>query len=153
MDAPATERELQKRQREALDVDVLARTIYGEARGERIPGKEAIASVVLNRVKRAIERGGRYWWGTSIAEVCQKAWQFSCWNLSDPNREKILAVTEAHPVFATCLRIARRAVGGELDDATKGATHYHTKAVHPPWAWRQKPCAEIGSHLFYNAVE
>ena len=34
-------------------VDILARTIYGEARGESVRGKEAVASVVMNRVNRA----------------------------------------------------------------------------------------------------
>lgn len=41
------------------DTDILARTIYGEARGESISGQEAIASVILNRVAFA-KRRGRY---------------------------------------------------------------------------------------------
>lgn len=41
------------------DVDVLARTIYGEARGESISGMEAVAFVVLNRVAFS-KRRGRY---------------------------------------------------------------------------------------------
>ena len=52
------------------ETDILARTIYGEARGESISGMEAVASVVLNRVAFA-KRRGRFWWGNSIAEVCQ----------------------------------------------------------------------------------
>lgn len=48
------------------DTDILARTIYGEARGESISGQEAIASVILNRVAFA-KRRGRYWWGNTIA--------------------------------------------------------------------------------------
>ncbi len=44
------------------DIDVLARTIYGEARGESISGMEAVASVVLNRVAFS-KRRRRYWWG------------------------------------------------------------------------------------------
>lgn len=32
------------------DVDVLARTIFGEARGETVSGMEAVASVVMNRL-------------------------------------------------------------------------------------------------------
>ena len=69
-------------------IDTLARTIYGEARGEPIRGKEAVAAVVLNRVGRAMERGG-WWWGSSVAEVCRRPWQFSCWNADDANRTKI----------------------------------------------------------------
>ena len=50
------------------ETDILARTIYGEARGESISGMEAVASVVLNRVAFA-KRRGCFWWGNSIAEV------------------------------------------------------------------------------------
>lgn len=63
----------------AGDIDILARTIYGEARGEPWEGKIAVAWVVRNRA----ERGG--WWGDTIREVCLKPWQFSCWNETDPN--------------------------------------------------------------------
>lgn len=133
-------------------VDVLARTLYGEARGESVRGKEAVAAVVLNRVRRARGAGG-YWWGDSVEAVCLKPWQFSCWNAADPNRKKLLAVTADNKVFASCLRIARRAVAGGLPDPTGGATHYHTDAVRPPWSKGRVPSAVIGAHLFYANVE
>lgn len=133
-------------------IDVLARTLYGEARGETVRGKEAVACVIVNRAARAKARGG-YWWGASIEEVCRKPWQFSCWNEGDPNRAKIEAVQPGHRVFDTCLRIARRAVAGSLDDVTHGATHYHSRDVTPPWSRGKAVCAEIGRHLFYNTIE
>jgi len=134
------------------DVDTLARTLFGEARGELVRGKEAVASVIINRVKRAKDRGG-YWWGDSVSAVCRRAWQFSCWNENDPNREKIESVELDNKVFACCMRIARRAVAGVLNDPTGGAMHYHTRGIAPPWARDRKPCAEIGHHLFYNNIE
>lgn len=134
-------------------VDILARTLWGEARGESVRGIEAVAAIIVNRVRQAQARGGRYWWGNSIEQVCQKPWQFSCWNDGDPNRAKLLAVTERDRTFRICLRVARRAVAGVLDDPTRGATHYHTRAVLPPWARHRLPSAEIGNHLFYNDVE
>ena len=133
-------------------VDTLARTLWGEARGEPVRGIEAVAAVVVNRVRRAERRGG-HWWGGSIVAVCRKPYQFSCWNANDPNRAKLLAVTAADPVFATCLRVARRAVAGLLPDPTGGATHYHRLGLHPSWATGHSPCAEIGRHLFYDGVE
>ena len=126
-----SETTLEKRRKR--EVDILARTIYGEARGETVRGKEAVASVIVNRMRRARARGG-YWWGDSIEQVCLKPWQFSCWNENDPNRKKIEAVEPGHRVFDTCLRIARRAVSGSLKDPTGGATHYHTLDANPPWA-------------------
>lgn len=134
------------------DIDLLARTLYGEARGESARGIEAVAAVVLNRVAKAQERG-RYWWGSTITEVCSKPWQFSCWNPDDPNRPKIEMVEPGTKVFDSCLRIARRAVSGTLNDPTDGATHYHHKSLNPAWAKGRAPCAEIGKHLFYNTVE
>lgn len=132
-------------------VEVLARTLYGEARGEPVRGKEAVAAVIMNRVRKAEARGG-WWWGDDVIGVCLKPWQFSCWNPGDPNRARILAVTADNKTFATCLRIARRAIAGGLDDPTGGATHYHNRSVHPPWAWNHAPSAEIGGHLFYATV-
>lgn len=133
-------------------VDTLARTVWGEARGEPVRGMEAVAAVIVNRVVLAQRRGGA-WWGDTIVAVCRKPWQFSCWNHDDPNRPKLMAVTAADPVFAACLRIARRAVAGVLEDPVQGATHYHARDVSPGWAAGLVPCAEIGDHLFYNDVE
>ena len=136
-----------------LAADVLARTLWGEARGEGGTGMEAVASVILNRVAVAQSRGGKYWWGADIISVCQKPYQFSCWNRSDPNYKKLLAVTDKDIHFATALRIARRAVAGTLADTTNAATHYHEKAIHPFWAEGQTPVAIIGSHIFYTLIE
>lgn len=134
------------------EIDVLARTIYGEARGEPVRGKEAVAAVIMNRVRLARRRGG-YWWGDSIQTVCQKPWQFSCWNDNDPNRKKLLAVTRENSVFKTCLRVARRAVRGALKDPTRGSTHYHTLNVDPPWSSGRAPVVIIGRHKFFNDIE
>lgn len=134
------------------DVDVLARTIYGEARGEILAGQEAIASVVLNRLEFSKNKGG-YWWGNSISEICRKPWQFSCWNKNDVNYRIINNVTDDDKVFALAKRIARRAVAGMLKDATEKSTHYHTKNVRPKWSIGKIPAAEIGSHFFYNDIE
>ena len=84
------------------DTDILARTIYGEARGESISGQEAIASVILNRVAFA-KRRGRYWWGNTIAGVCLAPWQFSCWNENDLNRKIIERADDADIGF--CITI------------------------------------------------
>ena len=132
-----------------LEIDVLARTLWGEARGEGTKGMEAVACVILNRVKVA-EDHGKYWWGNNIIQVCQKPYQFSCWNRSDPNFRKLQAVDDKDLYFATALRIARRAVINALKDITEGATHYHTKSINPYWAKGEVPVASIGSHLFYK---
>jgi N-acetylmuramoyl-L-alanine amidase len=52
-------------------------------------------------------------------------------------------------LFTTCLRIARRAVAGLLEDPTGGATMFHNRSTLPDWTSGQAPTAEIGNRLFY----
>lgn len=125
-------------------IDTLARTLWGEARGEGATGMQAVANVIQNRVKQ----GG--WWGASFIDVCTKKAQFSCWNEGDPNREKCLAVTKADRDFVTAYSIATKAVSWKLDDITNGANHYHTAGVLPSWADASKKTVRIGKHIFYQ---
>ena len=127
-------------------VDTLARTIWGEARGESREGKEAVASVILNRLKKPTRFGG------TIEEVCLKTSQFSCWNDNDPNLPKLKAVDVNDTNFAECLSIAEAAVKGNLADSTVGADHYHTTEVSPDWSKNKTTCKTIGNHLFYNNI-
>ena len=136
----------------AEEVDILARTIFGEARGETLSGQEAIASVVLNRVAIAQKRKG-YWWGSSIIEVCKKPYQFSCWNPKDNNYQLLIKDLSSDKSFSVCCRIAKRAIGGVLPDRTLGATHYHVRNLRPRWSIGKIPCTEIGNHIFYNDIE
>jgi len=134
-----------------LEIDVLARTLWGEARSENTTGMEAVAHVILNRVRYAQKRGGRFWWGHDIITVCQRPYQFSCWNPGDPNRKKLMAIDKSDIHFSTALRVARRAVFGQLiDDPTLGADHYHTVNVAPFWSKGETPLVQIGSHLFFK---
>lgn len=129
----------------ATDADVLARTVWGEARGEPRAGREAVAAVVVNRVA-----AGRRAWGLSVAAACLAPRQFSCWNADDPNRPKLLAVGPADRAFAECLAVARLALAGRLPDPTGGATHYHAAGILPRWARGRAPSAAIGRHVFYR---
>lgn len=128
-------------------IDVLARTLWGEARGEGYSGMQAVANVVMNRVKR----GG--WYGLTPAEVCKKPYQFSCWIKSDPNYLKLINVTTSDRLFKQAKDIATLAVNGQLADITGGATEYHTKAVKPKWNYEKlQKTASIGQHIFYKSA-
>ena len=135
-----------------LAVDILARTLWGEARGEGVAGMRAVAHVVLNRVRLA-QAGAVRWWGDDIVGVCRKPYQFSCWNRTDPNRPRVLAVSGRDPVFATALHIARDVLERGGPDPTFGATHYHAQGVVPYWARGHAPVSVIGRHLFYRLIE
>ncbi|HEY0901612.1 MAG TPA: cell wall hydrolase [Micavibrio sp.] len=131
----------------ALEVDTCARTIWGEARGEGSIGMQAVAAVIHNRLEVAKAKG-KFWWGNSVIEICQKPYQFSCWNRDDPNYRKILNVDQRDPVFVKALNIARIC----LDDPTHGATHYHAAGIYPFWARNQQPTATLGRHIFYRIL-
>lgn len=127
-------------------VDVLARTIWAEDRGGGRTGMEAVAHVILNRVRL----GG--WWGNTIIEVCLHPWQFSCWNADDPNYSKLAAVTGADPIFVTSLAVAEKAMAGTLgNDITLGADSYFAEgSVVPSWSVGLTPTIQIGAHIFYK---
>lgn len=125
-------------------LDTLARTIWGEARGESQQGRLAVAWVVMNRVNDAQKR-----WPRTIEEVCRQPKQFSCWNAKDRNLPKLLAVTGADPVFRECLQLAKLAVRNELPpDPTQGANHHHRDDVSPRWAAKMTKTRHIGRHVF-----
>jgi hypothetical protein len=132
----------------AVAIDVLARTLWGEARGEPARGKHGVANVILNRVaKRKPKR-----FGATVEEVCRKPLQFSCWNANDPNLPKLKSVTDSDARFRECLEIARIAVNGALVDNTVGSDHYHTIQISPAWAAGLAPAVTIENHHFYNNV-
>lgn len=131
------------------DVDILARTVYGEARGESIDGAVAVAWVVANRVKAGIR-------GSTVREVCLAPAQFSAWNRDDPNLVRI-ACASIDPAFERACAIATAVLAGILPDPTGAATDYHTiakpagaSAWPPSWAAAYIPTVRIGAHQFYR---
>ena len=134
----------------AQDMDTLARTIWGESRGESWLGKVAVAHVILNRVKTPKRRR---WWGDTIHDVCTYPMQFSTWNQDDINRPKMERLTFDDETFRECLAAASAAVHGLEPDPTEKSTHYHTRAVEPRWARGKEPVAVIGVHLFYRGIQ
>lgn len=126
------------------DLLTLARTIWGEARGEGWQGMAAVAGVIMNRVKRPE-------WPGSVYAVCTQRLQFSAWNTNDPNYKKIqgLDLNSTDPEWRTALDIANRALNGTLGDITLGADHYYNPSVaSPDWADPYAVTAQIGNHVF-----
>jgi len=137
------------------DLDIAARTVYGEARGESFQGMKAVAWVLRNRSEIDIWDDGKPdWWGETLSEVCQKKWQFSCWNFNDPNRMKLLALPVTNETYKQCLRaVAEVLVEPQIADATMGAFHYHAIGIHPSWASAAQPSLRMGNHIFYVGVK
>ncbi len=128
------------------DFTVFARTLWGEARGEPELGQEAVAWVIVNRLRSAY-RGAR-----SLTEVCRAPRQFSCWNPSDPNALALTRVDFNDPAFCRLFAVACRVWTSEVPDPTHGARHYHNHRVQPAWSRGHQPTAVIGNHLFFDDV-
>ncbi|WP_415771072.1 cell wall hydrolase [Pseudomonas sp. LB3P38] len=135
------------------DRDVLARTLWGEARGEGLRGQIAIAWTIRNRVN---DGRAKSWWGEGYAGVCQAPYQFSCWNKNDPNftyicGNKLIPASE----FARAHAAADQVIAGSAPDPTGGATHYYatTMPKAPLWAAKAKQTLKLGHHVFFKDVQ
>ena len=128
----------------SADIDLFARTLWGEAAGESVRGIEALAAVVMNRAAVLV--------GSSVDDACRG---FSCWSHDNPDLSQMLSLrsgtrSAGELLFTTCLRIARRAVAGLLEDPTGGAMMFHNRSTLPDWTSGREPTAEIGNRLFYS---
>lgn len=133
------------------DAKLLAICIYGEARGEKMEGKIAVANVIMNRVKAAT------WMGKTIEGVILKPKQFSCFNEGDPNRLGLMAIAAQwdkafgkNKHLRDCCYIAEGVISGDIRDNTDGATHYKTITCHASWAASMQLTDTIGNHEFYK---
>ena len=133
------------------DAELFAITIYGEARGEDIEGKKAVAAVIANRIKR----GG--WFGRTLKEVVLKPWQFSTFNIGDPNRVKLEEIAgdftkclDTVSSLKECYWVALGALAGWLGSNVGDATHYFADYIEPPdWAEKLEHITDIGRHKFF----
>jgi N-acetylmuramoyl-L-alanine amidase len=136
----------------ARDREILARTLWGEARGEGLAGQLAVAWTIRNRVFDGKQKS---WWGEGYAGVCLKPWQFSCWNQNDPNYAYL---SGAKPIpkgqFKQAMEAANAVIDGTVDDMTGGATHYYATSMPKPPAWIKgaKLTLAMGHHKFYSEV-
>lgn len=142
------------------DRQVMAATIWGEARGETPEGRQGVAAVIANRA--AIASAYRNKMGEShplfgdgrVLTACLAPWQFSCWNHNDPNRVQILALDFSAPdeILADCIAVADEFLASNPPDPTHGATHYKVTSLPWPSSWGAKvpPLAIIDHQSFYR---
>jgi N-acetylmuramoyl-L-alanine amidase len=143
---------------DAADADIVARTLFGEARGEGKQGMLAVACVIVNRAIIAADYMDKYdrphplFGDGSLASTCKTPLQFSCWNADDANRALIEKVNFSDPSFLVATDIARQAEDDELDDVTSNATHYKRVGTPAKWAEGKVPCYTCGHQEFYNDI-
>lgn len=134
------------------DRDILAHTLWGEARGESLAGQIAVAWTIRNRVNDGQTKSR---WSEGYAGVCLKPWQFSCWNKNDPNYA-YLSGAKAIPFreLAQARIAADQVIDGKVPDPTDGATHYYALAMKKAsgWASKAKETLRLGGHVFFKDV-
>lgn len=150
------------------EIQIVACTLYGEARSEPTEGILAVACVIRNRVKADLGSDTKPdWWGEGYKGVCLKPYQFSCWNdgplVSDKGvltnhgkLAKLVADLKAGPVtdarYKECAWIATGVVNDWGRDITNGADHYHVAGMmpRPDWARPRQPIKQVAKHVFYR---
>lgn len=118
------------------DMQCMADNLFHEAKVDGMRGMEAVASVVMNRV-----RDSRY--PNTVCDVVYQPSQFS-WTL-----KKSLRTMKMKHDWKT-LAVATMALNGTLIDKTGGATHYHAVYVTPYWGLVYEFTVQIEQHLFYR---
>lgn len=125
------------------DMTCLAAAIAYEAGNQSDAGQQAVAEVVLNRLK-----SGHY--GASVcAVVFQGAWRRTGCQFSFTCDGSLSRALEPG-AWAVARAVAGRALAGRAIDRTDGATHYHTATVTPFWRTGLHAVGRIGAHLFYR---
>lgn len=103
------------------DVDLLTRTIIGEAASEPQEGQAAVASVVMNRLN-----SGQY--GASMEDVLFARNQFQPW--TDPNtRERLMNIPTSSPQYQRARQVAEGVLSGNIPDFSQGALNFANPAV------------------------
>lgn len=116
----------------ASDLQLIARAINGEARGESYEGQVAVGAVILNRVKSSK-------FPNTISGVIYQAGAFTAVSdgqINVPIDEK-----------STVVKAAQDALNGW--DPTGGAIYYfNPNTATSSWIWSRPQIKTIGNHIF-----
>ena len=114
------------------DVQLLARAINGEARGEPYEGQVAVGAVILNRVKSSS-------FPNTIAGVIYQPGAFTA--VSDGQ------INQYIDEDSTVVKAARDALNGW--DPTNGCIYYfNPNTATNSWIWSREVVKKIGKHKF-----
>ena len=121
----------------------LAQAVYYESAREPLKGQEAVAQVVLNRVRHPAFPAsvcGVVFQGSERTTGCQ--FSFAC--------DGSMARQPSRSGWARAGRYAADALSGQVFAPVGLATHYHTYAVTPSWNRSIVMTAAIGAHFFHR---
>jgi hypothetical protein len=121
----------------------MTQAIYFEAAREPVRGQQAVAQVVLNRVRHpAYPKSicGVVYQGAARPTGCQ--FTFTC--------DGALRWSPQPALWRQAQDVAKRALAGFVDKDVGSATHYHAAYVVPYWAPTLIKMTQVGQHIFYR---
>ena len=124
-------------------VRCLTQGVYYEAALESTEGQEAVAQVILNRVRDpnyANTVCGVVFEGAERTTGCQ--FSFTC--------DGALSQAPVGWAWNRARSVAERALAGYVQTKVGTATHYHADYVHPWWSPTLAKITQIGAHIFYR---
>jgi hypothetical protein len=127
----------------ARAVQCMTQAIYYEAAREPRAGQEAVAQVVLNRLRHpAYPKSvcGVVYQGAARMTGCQ--FTFTC--------DGSLRWKPEPALWKQAQAVAERALDGFVDKTVGSATHYHAAYVAPYWAPTLVKMTQVGQHIFYR---
>jgi hypothetical protein len=128
---------------ETRAVDCLTAAIYYEAANEPKEGLQAVAQVILNRVRhKAFPKSvcGVVFQGSNRTTGCQ--FSFTC--------DGSLYRKPSDRGWARSREVAIAALNGFVYRGVGDATHYHADYVAPYWSTSMYKIVQIGAHIFYK---
>ena len=123
-------------------VECLTTAIYYEAASEGPEGQQAVAQVILNRVRSpsfpasicaVVYQGSLLKTGCQFSFTCDGSLQRAIWS----------------PEWLRAREIAEAALNGSVMTQVGLSTHYHTIDVVPYWATSLAKEVQVGRHIFY----
>lgn len=121
----------------------LTAAIYYEAAREPDAGQQAVAQVILNRVRHPAFPStvcGVIYQGSERTTGCQ--FSYAC--------DGSMARIPAKDYWNRAMGVAARALAGSVYAPVGMATHYHTYAVTPSWNRSLVMTAAVGAHFFHR---
>ncbi len=127
----------------ARALQCLTQAVYYEAAREPLEGQQAVAQVILNRMRHpAYPKSvcGVVYQGSQRATGCQ--FTFTC--------DGSLTRAPQPALWGRAQGVARKALAGFVLKDVGTATHYHADYVAPYWAASLIKLKQVGAHIFYR---
>lgn len=123
------------------DREVVALTLWSEARGEGFGGLKAVASVIQNRLTSKEFKNRK-----TLRNVCLQSFQFSGWNFGF-TPSLIIKSEKDYQLWCYCLMLADDMLKGSFKPIINSTHYYAYRKCKPSW-YNMKSVVVIGNHRF-----